>query len=240
MKKILLAVMIILNLILVGCGGADSVEDVYKYDENGYDENGYDKYGYNQDGFDENGYDEYGYDSSGYDVNGYDENGLDINGYDENGEPHFMGSLDDLKTTVTDANGVTGVQIGNADPIMDMAANSQIETTSGNSEAKNAYLESIQYAEDALNDAYVIEGNLKLNLWDAYDIWDYELNRIYGLLEEKLSSQEMDELRNEQRAWIKKRDENTDPEVIGYLTQVEVLNSRVRERTLYLIDLYFE
>lgn len=185
MKKILFAVTIILNLILVGCGGEDSVEDVYKYDENGYDENGYDKYGYDQYGYNEGGYDENGYDSSGYDVNGYDENGLDINGYDENGKPHFIGSLDDLKTTVTDANGVTGVQIGDADPIMNMLANSQVETTSGNSEDKNTYLESIQYAEDALNDAYDANGNYKQNLWKVYHLWDYELNRIYGLLKEK-------------------------------------------------------
>lgn len=233
-------IIFLLTLMLVGCNEADSVEDAYKYDEDGYDVNGYDKDGYDQYGYNKDGYDQNGYDSMGYDVNGYDEDGLDLNGYDVDGKAHFIGSLDDLKTTVTDANGVTGVQIGNAAPIMDMAANAQVETASENNEAKSAYLESIQYAEDALNNAYSAEGNLRHNLWDAYDLWDYELNRIYGLLKEKLSSQEMDVLRNEQRAWLKTRDENTDPEVIGYLTQVEVLNYRVRERTLYLIELYFE
>lgn len=117
------------------------------------------------------------------------------------------------------------------------------KTSSKNGDAKTTYLASIQYAEDLLNDAYSSQansGDLKLNLWDAYEAWDVELNRIYGLLKEKLPPQEMEALRNEQRAWIKERDAQTDPEVIGYLTQVEVLNDLVKERTLYLIDMYFD
>ncbi|MFC5466096.1 lysozyme inhibitor LprI family protein [Lederbergia graminis] len=40
-----------------------------------------------------------------------------------------------------------------------------------------------------------------------YEKWDAELNEIYRLLEEQLSSDEMEQLREEQRSWIKERDE---------------------------------
>lgn len=119
-------------------------------------------------------------------------------------------------------------------------------TKSTNDETKSTYLASIEYAENLWADAYAGEGEfhqveLKQALWVTYEVWDDELNRIYGLLKEKLSSEQMEKLRNEQRSWIKERDNQTEnPDEIGYLTRVELLNDLTRERTLYLIDLYFD
>lgn len=112
-----------------------------------------------------------------------------------------------------------------------------------NSKAKQDYLASLTDINSLWEAAYSSEtsGDMKRMLWDTYDLWDAELNKIYGLLEEKLPSEEMDALRQEQRAWIKERDEITgNPDEIGYLTRIEVLNSLASERTLYLIDLYFD
>ena len=39
-----------------------------------------------------------------------------------------------------------------------------------------------------------------------YEGWDEELNKVYKLLMEKLSKNEQLKLRDEERAWIKKRD----------------------------------
>lgn len=108
-----------------------------------------------------------------------------------------------------------------------------------NSEAKSEYLVSIQYAENLLKDAGT-SGNPKDNMWDAYRAWDDELNRIYGLLKEKLSPQKMEMLRTEQRAWIKERNRQADPEKIDSFEEIEILNGLVKEKTLDLIDMYFD
>ncbi|MFA9560608.1 lysozyme inhibitor LprI family protein [Evansella sp. AB-rgal1] len=41
----------------------------------------------------------------------------------------------------------------------------------------------------------------------GYKTWDAELNEIYGTLKEQLSKEQMEKLREEQRDWIKHRDE---------------------------------
>lgn len=235
MKKIILTLLLPLSVVIVGCNDSKSEaeEAIYIYDENVYDENGYNKYGY----------DVNGYDVEGYDINGYDVDGYDFNRDNAQGEPHpdKYGSLN--RTEVTDANGVTGIVYGNAEPIYDMQQNAEIDSSASSNNEKSAYIASLQYAEILRMSAYsdaATSGDMKQMLWDSYDAWDYELNKIYGQLKEKLSSAEMEALRVEQRAWIKERDQNTDPDDIGYLTQVEVLNDYAKERTLYLVDLYFD
>lgn len=42
---------------------------------------------------------------------------------------------------------------------------------------------------------------------DRWELWDDLLNEIYGVLKDQLPSQEMDQLREEQRNWIKYRDD---------------------------------
>lgn len=43
---------------------------------------------------------------------------------------------------------------------------------------------------------------------DRWELWDELLNEIYGVLKEQLSAEEMDQLREEQRNWIKFRDDS--------------------------------
>ncbi|WP_010194785.1 lysozyme inhibitor LprI family protein [Bacillus sp. m3-13] len=43
---------------------------------------------------------------------------------------------------------------------------------------------------------------------DRWELWDELLNEIYGVLEEQLSAEEMSQLREEQRNWIKFRDDS--------------------------------
>ncbi|MFB4168237.1 lysozyme inhibitor LprI family protein [Virgibacillus sp. JSM 102003] len=41
---------------------------------------------------------------------------------------------------------------------------------------------------------------------DRYEKWDKALNEIYGVLKEHLSTEQMDQLREEQRNWVEHRD----------------------------------
>lgn len=43
---------------------------------------------------------------------------------------------------------------------------------------------------------------------DRWELWDELLNEIYGVLEEQLPAEEMSQLREEQRNWIKFRDDS--------------------------------
>lgn len=113
------------------------------------------------------------------------------------------------------------------------------------SDEKAMYIASLQYAEDLEERGFTIggENNAETSAmqWESIEAWDDELNRIYGLLKEKLSPEDMEALRVEQRAWIKERDAvSGDPETIGYVPHRELLNYETKERTYYLVDLYFD
>lgn len=105
---------------------------------------------------------------------------------------------------------------------------------------KAEYLASVQYAID-LYGAASEHDNYKLGVYEAYDAMDYELNRIYGLLKEKLSAEDMENLRIEQRAWIKERDKDLDEKAqeIGVWGKAEFLFEFTMDRTFELIDMYF-
>ncbi|MCG7377377.1 DUF1311 domain-containing protein [Paenibacillus sp. ACRSA] len=116
----------------------------------------------------------------------------------------------------------------------------QTDTISENDAEKIFYLESIQYAEELI-DIAPEASSYSIGLREADEAWDNELNRIYGLLRKKLSSEEMEVLKKDELAWIKARDKEVgDPEEVGVWTALEVRIRLTKERTLYLIDMYFD
>jgi|GEM_PF-702295 len=120
------------------------------------------------------------------------------------------------------------------------------DENSGNE--KLAYLESIHYAYDLEKMIAETETQQEMNQrsGEALAAWDYELNRIYGLLEEILSSDQMEGLSIEEYHWIIDRDakvQEAGQEYAGgtleaYTRNITGLNL-TKERTLELIDLYF-
>lgn len=162
------------------------------------------------------------------------------------------GTLDDFRTVTTDANGVQSVQIGNAAPIGGMLDNSEVgqeeeetvvqqEVASSNTAAKEQYLESLAYAYELNSIAPDHEVSFNMGLIEAYEAWDNELNKIYGLLREKLSAEEMAALKKDELAWIKFRDKQVgDADTAGAWTVKERRIMLTEERTLYLIDMYFD
>lgn len=80
---------------------------------------------------------------------------------------------------------------------------------------------------------------------NALYYWDIELNKIYALLKEKLSSDEFDKLRIEQRQWIKDRDNAANDALshagtIANVDYIDVLFLRTKQRTIELIEMYFD
>ncbi|WP_273131189.1 lysozyme inhibitor LprI family protein [Bacillus weihaiensis] len=78
-----------------------------------------------------------------------------------------------------------------------------------------------------------------------WEIWDKLLNEIYGVLEEQLQSDQMDQLRQEQRNWVTERDESALDASLKYkggtqehLEYVSVLANHTEERCYELVEMY--
>ena len=82
---------------------------------------------------------------------------------------------------------------------------------------------------------------------DRWELWDNLLNEIYVVLKEQLSAEEMDQLREEQRNWIKYRDDSALKASLKYkggtqehLEYVAVLASLTEKRCYELIETYMK
>ena len=93
--------------------------------------------------------------------------------------------------------------------------NSVIEELSTFNHAKKSFREEYsQKLNDTKKEAEKLEATdsstyaLKKVENDRWELWDKMLNEIYGVLEEQLSEEEMNQLREEQRNWLKYRDDS--------------------------------
>ncbi|WP_166000583.1 lysozyme inhibitor LprI family protein [Bacillus sp. Cs-700] len=82
---------------------------------------------------------------------------------------------------------------------------------------------------------------------ERYQNWDKMLNEIYGVLQAQLPSDEMDQLREEQRNWVKHRDEAAKEASLKYeggttesLEYVATQASLTRERCFALVAKFME
>ncbi len=78
----------------------------------------------------------------------------------------------------------------------------------------------------------------------AFNAWDKELNKIYRLLIEKLSTEDIQKLKTEERLWIKEKEEkaNSLKSSGGSLAMVDTNNfllTETKRRTLELIHRYY-
>lgn len=78
-----------------------------------------------------------------------------------------------------------------------------------------------------------------------YKAWDDLLNEIYGVLQKQLSSEEMEQLKQEQREWIENRDSKAKEASLKYeggtmeqLEYVAVLADLTEERCFALVEGY--
>ena len=82
---------------------------------------------------------------------------------------------------------------------------------------------------------------------NGWEIWDDLLNDIYGVLNEQLPPKEMDQLKEEQRNWIKHRDDSALEASLKYkggtqehLEYVAVLANLTEERCFELVENYMK
>lgn len=118
-----------------------------------------------------------------------------------------------------------------------------------NQVSKTEYLEKLNQMEEA--DRYAESGSTIAELEEQetarYQKWDEELNRIYAILTEQLSSEAMEELREEQRDWIAFRDESAKEASLEYeggttesLEYIATQASLTRERCYLLVAQYLD
>ncbi|MGR3763034.1 lysozyme inhibitor LprI family protein [Rossellomorea sp. NS-SX7] len=115
---------------------------------------------------------------------------------------------------------------------------------------KEEYLEKLHDAQvevEELREATTDDSTyaLKYVEGERFDIWDGLLNDIYGVLKEQLSPEEMEQLRVEQREWIKHRDETAKQASLKYeggtmeqLEYVAVENNLTEKRCFELVEEY--
>ncbi|MDQ1143907.1 uncharacterized protein YecT (DUF1311 family) [Bacillus sp. SORGH_AS 510] len=82
---------------------------------------------------------------------------------------------------------------------------------------------------------------------ERYKKWDVALNEIYGVLKEQLDTEQMDQLKEEQRKWIKHRDEAAKEASLKYkggtteaLEYVATQATLTRERCYELVAKYMK
>ena len=168
-------------------------------------------------------------------------------------------------TTENSSEGAENTDNNNADAIVTDNNNAnKTENTSNNVSLKEEDL-STNNTEGSLKEEYLKKINnakseaeeleagdsstyaLKKVENDRWDIWDELLNEIYGVLKEQLPPEKMDQLRQEQRNWIKYRDDTAKEASLKYeggtqehLEYVSVLANLTEERCYELVVNYMK
>lgn len=126
------------------------------------------------------------------------------------------------------------------------AAPSDLEVTEGQ---KAEYLKKLSEMEesDRNSDAGTTMVEMQEQEEARYKKWDAELNTIYGILEEQLVTDEMEQLRAEQREWITHRDKSAEEASQKYeggtmapLEYVATQAELTKERCYELVAEYME
>ncbi|KGM45279.1 DUF1311 domain-containing protein [Neobacillus niacini] len=115
---------------------------------------------------------------------------------------------------------------------------------------KEEYLQKLNTTKQATEELAATDSStfaLKKVENDRWEMWDALLNEVYGVLNEQLSTEEMDQLRTEQRNWIKHRDDTALEAAQKYkggtqeqLEYVAVLANLTEERCYELVENYIK
>ncbi|RDW17316.1 lysozyme inhibitor LprI family protein [Oceanobacillus chungangensis] len=127
------------------------------------------------------------------------------------------------------------------------SSNSDIEITESKKEAFQKKLNDTKMKADGMEATDTSTFALKKLENDRWDVWDDLLNEVYGVLENQLSAEDMDHLRDEQRNWIEYRDNSALEASLKYkggtqehLEYVSVLANLTEERCYELVEGYMK
>jgi len=119
----------------------------------------------------------------------------------------------------------------------------------GTDNLKDEYLKKLNEMEEEDRHSAVGTTTAELEEQEAerFEKWDNELNEIYDLLEELLNPEQMEKVRDEQRSWVKQRDEAAKESSLKYkggshegLEYVATQAILTRERCYALVARYME
>ncbi|WP_226526871.1 lysozyme inhibitor LprI family protein [Metabacillus niabensis] len=114
---------------------------------------------------------------------------------------------------------------------------------------KDVYLKKLNEMEesDRYTEAKTTTVEMEEQEEERYKKWDKELNEIYGVLKDQLDSDQMEELRKQQRNWVTHRDEAAKEASLRYeggstesLEYVATQASLTRERCYELVANYMK
>ncbi|WP_413306028.1 lysozyme inhibitor LprI family protein [Bacillus sp. 1P10SD] len=127
---------------------------------------------------------------------------------------------------------------------------SQESRNNENTESKkDQYLKKLNEMEEAdrNEEAKTTMVEMEKQEADRYKRWDEALNEIYGVLKEQLDTEQMEKLKEEQRKWIKHRDEAAKEASLKYeggtteaLEYVATQATLTRERCYELVAKYMK
>jgi uncharacterized protein YecT (DUF1311 family) len=130
----------------------------------------------------------------------------------------------------------------------DKDSSNQTATTKETTSTKEVYLQKLADTKKQTADMEAVDTStyaLKHVENERYEAWDKLLNEIYGVLKQQLSSEDMDQLRKEQRDWIADRDATAKEASMKYeggtmehLEYVAVLANLTKERAYILVEVY--
>ena len=150
-------------------------------------------------------------------------------------------------------NGSAGTEIIDNNEPNEIEETSTTEPAEGKEEAsstslKEKYLQQLNDINKEVEELEAIDSStyaLKKVENDRWELWDELLNEVYGVLEEQLPAKEMEKLREEQRNWIKNRDDSALEASHKYkggtqehLEYVAVLANLTEERCYELVENY--
>ncbi|RCX18674.1 uncharacterized protein YecT (DUF1311 family) [Fontibacillus phaseoli] len=137
-------------------------------------------------------------------------------------------------------------------PATDKDSNNSAEPDTSVTGTKEAYLQKLDEVEAGLADLEDLneEGttaSMNEAAAETFNRWDTALNEIYGELKKQLSANEMDDLKEEQRDWIKQRDEIAEKEAAefkgGTMEGLQLVSTKARvtkERCYELVNQYMK
>ncbi|MBS4209401.1 lysozyme inhibitor LprI family protein [Bacillus sp. FJAT-50079] len=161
--------------------------------------------------------------------------------------PETASSTDNTNSDIMETNNNSNEKSDTSDA----PAKDEDATTAHNSASlKEEYLQKLNTTKKEMdeiqkNSEAAITYEMKKVEGDRYDVWDELLNEIYGVLKDQLSTDEMEQLREEQRNWINNRDAAAKEASLKYeggtmeqLEYVTVLANLTEERCYELVEVY--
>ncbi|ALC89264.1 hypothetical protein AM500_05290 [Bacillus sp. FJAT-18017] len=131
----------------------------------------------------------------------------------------------------------------------DNSISASSDRSQGTESLKDEYLKKLNEMEEEDRHSAVGTTTTELEEQEAerFEKWDKELNEVYRLLEEQLNPEQMEKVREEQRSWVKQRDEAAKESSLKYkggsheeLEYVATQAILTRERCYALVARYME